>query len=131
MKCNVPSRPSEHNLAFRFHFDSLAHDNSATDTRVENIELIPNDRGDRTPAVIVLSGAQLIQKFNRTSVDEVYILMAIYRVEEKNTDVVVTFNIPVVAEDGGGVGAQGVNHARQQFEQFSRSLKIVNFELFA
>ncbi len=79
----------------------------------------------------MLSGTQRVQKFNRSSLDEVLILMAIYRVTEKNTDIVVTFNIPTESEDGGALDAQGVQIIRSHFDKFSQSLQIINFDLFA
>ena len=57
--------------------------------------------------------------------------MALYRIENKNTDVVVTFNVPVQSEDGGAVDEPGLARARQEFETFSRSLRIVDYSLFA
>ncbi|EEB96151.1 hypothetical protein MPER_04763, partial [Moniliophthora perniciosa FA553] len=74
---------------------------------------------------------QRVSKFNRTKPDEVKILMALYRVEEKPIDLVVTFNVPVIAEDGGAVGPDGLKAAEQQFDIFVRSLRIVDFALFA
>ncbi|KAF8921522.1 hypothetical protein CPB85DRAFT_1271185 [Mucidula mucida] len=123
--------PVDYQAAAKFHFDSLAHDNSAARSEITSVDLIPNDRGDRTPSVIVLSGTQRVQKFNRSSLDEVLILMAIYRVTEKNTDIVVTFNIPTESEDGGALDAQGVQIIRSHFDKFSQSLQIINFDLFA
>jgi hypothetical protein len=115
----------------RFHFDSLAHDNNAVFGQIESVSVIANDRGDKTPSAITLSGVQRVQKFNRTQPDEVKILMALYRVEEKAIDLVVTFNVPVIAEDGGAVGPDGLKASKEQFDTFVRSLRIVDFGLFA
>ncbi|KIY65041.1 Mog1p/PsbP-like protein [Cylindrobasidium torrendii FP15055 ss-10] len=124
-------QPSDYREAVKFHFDSLAHDNSATDSSVVSVDIVLNDRGDGTPAIISLSGTQKIQKFNREAVDDVQILMALYRVEQKNVDLVVTFNVPTQTETGGGLDEHGAQLVRSQFEQFTRSLKIVDFGLFA
>ncbi|KAG5639609.1 hypothetical protein H0H81_010811 [Sphagnurus paluster] len=113
-----------------FHFESLAHDNSAVSSEVYNVAVIPNDRGDDTPSAIILSGVQGVPKFNRTAPDEVQILMALYRVEHKNADLVVTFNIPTRTDDGGVVSEEGLAIARPQFDVLVKSLHITDFGLF-
>ena len=57
--------------------------------------------------------------------------MALYRVEEKPIDLVVTFNVPLTSADGGAVDARELQTTEQQFNTFIRSLKIVDFGLFA
>jgi len=119
------------NDAIRFHFESLAHDNSAVSARVDAVDVIPNGRGDATPLAIVLYGVQEVPKFNRRVPDEVHIFMALYRVEQKNIDLVVTSNVPTCSEDGGAVSEEGLAVARGHFDTFVRSLQIVDFGLFA
>ncbi|TFK26418.1 Mog1p/PsbP-like protein [Coprinopsis marcescibilis] len=117
--------------AVRFHFDSVAHDNCAQSPIVEDVILPPNDRqNDRTPSAIVLKGEQKVTKFNRTTPDSVKILMALYRVEDKATDIVVTFNIPVASTDGGAVDPTAYQVVESEFDQFTRSFKIKDFSLF-
>jgi len=115
----------------RFHFDSLAHDNSASSSEVFSVNIVPNDRGDSTPSVILLSGVQSVRKFNRTAQDQVRILMGLYRIEAKGIDLVVTFNIPVTSQDGGAVDSSRLEVIQQQFDTFTRSLRIIDFGLFA
>jgi hypothetical protein len=116
----------------RLHFDSVAHDNSAQCAEIERIFEIPNDRvGDSTPPAIVLKGVQLVPKFNSKVADKVRIMMAVFRVESKAIDVVVTFNIPVVSVDGGAVGNEGVERSETDFDIFVRSFRILDFDLFA
>jgi hypothetical protein len=118
--------------AVRFHFDSVAFDNSAQSTEIEEIFEIPNSRvGDKTPPAIVLKGVQLVPKFNSTVTDKVRIMMAVFRVESKAIDVVVTFNIPIVSVDGGAVGIEGVERSETDFDVFVRSFCISDFGLFA
>lgn len=112
----------------RFHFDSLAHDNAAAISTVDTITVIPNDRGDNTPSPIVLFGTQLVAKFNQPTPGEVHILMAVFRVEEKHIDLIVTFNVPT---HGSGVGPEGLQVARTHFNTFITSLRIIDFSLFA
>ena len=115
----------------RFHFDSLAHDNSATSAKVESVSVIPNDRGDDTPSVIVLKGEQSVQKFNHSTPDRVQILMALFRIESKAVDLVATCNIPLEAVDGGAVNNEELVKVQNDFDTMVRSLRIVDFGLFA
>jgi hypothetical protein len=57
--------------------------------------------------------------------------MALYRVETKNIDIIVTFNVPLISEDGGAVNAQELEEVKKHFDQFTRSFRIVDFGLFA
>ncbi|KAF8969805.1 hypothetical protein BDZ97DRAFT_160880 [Flammula alnicola] len=122
---------SHYDDAIRFHFDSLAHDNSARSATVESVVMIPNDRGDGTPSAIVLKGVQMVPKFNHTTPDKVQIFMALFRVESKAADLVLTFNVPVESVDGGAVDSGGLENAEADFNTFVRSLRIVDFGLFA
>lgn len=122
---------SEESKAIGFHFESLAQDNSAEKAEVQQVDVIPNERGDTTPPAIILQGTQLVHKFNRKERDTVKVLMALYRVQDKSIDLVVTFNIPLVTEEGGAVTEADALQVTHDFHEFVRSLKIVNFGLFA
>lgn len=115
----------------RFHFDALAHDNDAHPSIVHHIDVIPNNRRDDTPPAVILSGEQYIQKFNREQKDQVHIFMALYRIEQKNVDLVVTFNVPIRSADAPPLEAEGLRLAEEDFKVFVRSLRIVDFGLFA
>ncbi|KAJ7063097.1 hypothetical protein C8F01DRAFT_1131514 [Mycena amicta] len=116
----------EHDSAIRFHFDSLAHDNSAESAVVETVAVLP----DSAPPAMTLSGVQSIAKFNKSDRDQVRILMALYRIQDKPVDLVVTFNIPVQAQDSGAVNEDGWKNTQSHFDTFVRSLCIVDFGLF-
>ncbi|KAF8162994.1 hypothetical protein B0H34DRAFT_672100 [Crassisporium funariophilum] len=116
---------------FMFHFDSLAHDNAAREVEVKSVSEIPNTRRDDTSPAIVLKGIQHIPKFNKTTADIVHVFMALFRVESKSVDMVLTFNVPVVAGDGGAVGNEGLAKSERDFMTFVRSLHIVDYGLFA
>ena len=110
----------------------MAHDNDAQSTTVHDVTTVPNDReGDATPSLTILTGTQHVRKFNRKHSDEVRIAMCIYRVQEKNIDLVVTTNVPMISDDGGAVGEQGWADAKVDFDAMIKSLKIVDFGLFA
>lgn len=98
---------------------------------MREVSTLANERGDRTPPPILLKGEQFVQKFNKTTLDRVEILMAVFRVEEKGIDLVVTFNVPLDAADGGAVGVSDLVKIESDFEAFVKSLCIVDFGLFA
>ena len=72
-----------------------------------------------------------MQKFNKTALDRVEILMAVFRVEENAIDIVVTFNVPLDAADGGAVGGSDLTRIESDFEAFVKSFRILDFSLFA
>lgn len=78
----------------------------------------------------MLYGSQRVQKFNRVDADDVRIFMALYRVENKAVDVVLTMNVPVRVDEGGAVEEQGLAAAKVDFDTAVRSLQIVDFGLF-
>jgi hypothetical protein len=111
-------------MSFRFHFSALEQDNDAVSSSINAIATLTQTR-EQTPAPILLDGLQRVRKFNRTEPDNVRILMALFRVPEKNVDLVVTANAP--AE----VGDQGWLIAKARFERLVTSLSIVDYDLFA
>ncbi|KAJ7098130.1 hypothetical protein B0H15DRAFT_772911 [Mycena belliarum] len=121
---------TEDDPAIRYHFDSLAYDNSAQSTGVDAVVIIPNTRDDNTPPAIRLTGVQTVPKFNLATPDQVRILMALFRVEDKHVDLVVTFNAPVVSQDDGALSEDGWAAMQLHFDAFIRSLRIVDFGLF-
>lgn len=118
-------------ITLRFHFGSLAHDNSARSSSIENISTQVHSGDNNTPAPILLKGTQSIPKFNHTTPDVVRIYMALFRVKSKNADLVVTFNVPIQTQDGNAVDVAGQTRAEADFGTFVESLIINNFDLFA
>jgi hypothetical protein len=74
---------------------------------------------------------QEIPKFHRDRPDLVKIFMALYRVENKNVDLVVTFNVPIASADGGVAAEAEVDRAKRDFLHLVETLEIVDFDLFA
>jgi len=115
----------------RFHFDSLAHDNDAEKSVVEQVDIVTNGTGHHTPAPVILSGVQSVRKFNKTTPDEVRVLLAVYRLVDHNIDLVMTMNIPTRAEDGDSVSDAEQAASKDVFAIAAQSLRIVDFGLFA
>jgi len=127
--------PNDLSEAVKFHFDSLAHDNSAQSSTVERV--IPPSldiaQSATRPVPCLLQGTQLVQKFNRPSADEVRILVALYRIEDKDTDVVFTCNIPVETTnpETEAVANNEWPKVAQAFENAVNTFEIVDPSLFA
>ncbi|KAG8992230.1 hypothetical protein FRB94_014652 [Tulasnella sp. JGI-2019a] len=125
--------------AVKFHFDSLAHDNDASSSTTE--ETYPPSgviaaSPPAQPACTALVGTQLVAKFNKPpeQADHVKIFLAVWRVEGKNIDVVMSINVPVITGADGnqkGVGQEGVDWARTAWERARATLTIEDFGLFA
>lgn len=124
----------------RFHFEALAHDNNATDQTVEEVIYPELDQHDEIPNAqppcIALVGSQVVPKFNKSAqeADLVKLYMAVWRVDAKGTDIVLSVNVPVVTGADGnakGVGELGVAFARVVWEKARSTFKIDDFGLFA
>ena len=84
-----------------------------------------------TPTPIVLEGTQNIAKFNRQVADKVRIFVALYRIPTNGVDLVLTANFPLMTEKGPSVPEESMEVARHLFVSAAKSLKIVDFGLFA
>lgn len=130
----LPRTPFTDILRFRFHFDSLAHDNSAGSQKILNVAL-PNElettSPPETPPPIILHGEQIVQKFNRTTLDRVCMFVALYRIKAKQVDLVLTANIPTtLTESLQSDEATFQRLSKKKFDRAVESLKVLDFELF-
>lgn len=116
----------------RFHFDSLAHDNDAIEKSVLEISQPTGEGSGNPPSLpITLRGTQLVRKFNQTIPDELQILLAVYRLQEQNVDLVFSMNVPMKTSDGATTTADDFAAARETFSTAVESLRIVDYGLFA
>jgi hypothetical protein len=117
---------------FRYHFEAIADDNDAVSFSVDEVNEISNTRGDGIPSIIVLSGRQGVRKFNRTSVDDVRIFLALYRLmlEEKGVDLVLSLNFPMNTSEGV-VRTEEFSAAKETFRSIATSFHIIDLCLFA
>ena len=72
-----------------------------------------------------------MKKFNKRHPDDVTILLAVFRVDAKNTDIVLTCNVPVETTIGTGVGLDALSGELEVFKKAVEEFKIVDFGLFA
>jgi hypothetical protein len=84
------------------------------------------------PPPTVLTGKQTVAKYNHTTPDEAEILLAMFRIAENDVDLVLSFNLHSVTANGeGAVDEAGQERVRAVFDETIRSLKVVDFGLFA
>lgn len=95
---------------------------------MNEIKLPPSfDSTPECPPPILLNGTQQVAKFNKSELDDVRILLALYRLKARNVDLVFVVNIPINSSQDDGF----VQRNTQLFEEAARSLHIVDFGLFA
>ncbi|KAI0736883.1 Mog1p/PsbP-like protein [Fomitopsis betulina] len=125
-------KPTEAANIVKFHFDSLAHDNDAIEKSVLEISQPTGEGSGNPPSLpITLRGTQLVRKFNQTIPDELQILLAVYRLQEQNVDLVFSMNVPMKTSDGATTTADDFAAARETFSTAVESLRIVDYGLFA
>jgi hypothetical protein len=113
----------------RFHFDSIAEDNDATETEIHEI-IVPDGKvlsPPQTPNPILLDGSQLVAKFNKSERDNVRVFLAVYRLTEKPNDVVFVLNFPTKSADN----EDSLSKAKELFRKCAETLQILDFDLFA
>lgn len=114
----------------RFHFEAIAHDNDAVSFSVDDVNEVPINNIVDIPFITILHGRQGVRKFNRTSVDDVRISLALYRLEQKGVDLVLSRNLPMRVEDAAVRTEEQYDAAKETFRSIATSLRIVDFDLF-
>ncbi len=115
---------------FRYHFDAIAHDNDALSSSVDGVNEIPYNRSDEIPSIIVLRGRQGVRKFNKTSVDDLRIFMALYRLKRRGVDLVLSLNYPMNTSEGVTRTEEQYNTAKETFLSIAASFHVIDFRLF-
>ncbi|UZJ52172.1 hypothetical protein CBS101457_001492 [Exobasidium rhododendri] len=127
--------------AIRFHFNSLAHDNSATSSEIIEILSVPGthpsplnqssvDSNTPTPIPLLVVGEQTIQKFGREKEphDRVRIYLALWRLTPaKDVDLVLSLNEPILSTNTPASSEQ----AKSTFLKAAQTLRIKDWNLFA
>ncbi|KAI3645717.1 hypothetical protein MP228_008645 [Amoeboaphelidium protococcarum] len=93
------------------HFQVLAEDNQCTpenatvlhQSQLESNCLIAAE-GDTFARVVV--GMQRIQKFNQTRLDQVLIMLCVFRLQQHNTDIVLSMSLPLVDDSQANQACQ-------------------------
>jgi len=118
--------------AIRFHFDSLAHDNSAVDSKVESVAKAQVDRTAPQPSPYLLQGTQLVPKSRRPTPDQVKVFMALFRVPDKDADVLLTANVLTQTQNSEtrGIKQEEWEPITRAFIRAVETFHIVDFGLF-
>ena len=80
----------------QFHFQELAAANDASISTVVSVDSIPTEPGimDDCSAIWLLTGQQAIAKFNEPDSELVEVYLAVFRLVQFQTDMLVTLNNP-------------------------------------
>ncbi|KTF77533.1 hypothetical protein cypCar_00030006 [Cyprinus carpio] len=87
-------------VAARYHFEDVAASNKAVENgswEVRGVEQLPQSEltMQECSSAWLLSGAQLVSKFNEEAKNTVNIHLCLFRLPQYTTDILVTFNDPV------------------------------------
>lgn len=140
-------------LCTRFHFDSIAHDNSASSSSVLSVFPLPNAssstsattsssdasaapvvRGGPLPAPLCLVGEQTLIKYGRAtgSPEVIRVWLAVFRLAPAaNIDVVLSVNEPLAESAIRGTRGLESSKAKGVFEEAVRTLEVRDWGLFA
>ena len=122
------------------HFEQLCEDNEATNPKVIHVENLqqkdlPNF-GNDIYAVLLL-GQQEISKFKESAKNLVNIYMCLIRLPSVTTDIIITFNDPVLVNPQSSSKPDSVTSSLEEvqahvllFKSMLRSFKIEDWSLF-
>ncbi|XP_030648606.1 ran guanine nucleotide release factor [Chanos chanos] len=126
--------------AARYHFEDVAGSNKATEAgswEVRSVEALPKSELSlqECSSAWLLSGAQLISKFNEEAKNTVNIHLGLFRLPQFTTDILVTFNDPVSISPlsssavGSSASVLGL-WSIQDFRQLLQSLRLIDPGVF-
>ncbi|RHZ57324.1 hypothetical protein Glove_390g18 [Diversispora epigaea] len=132
---------NEDEKAIRHHFASIASDNNAEEYNSiqQIITLTTSDVPNLSLEIskYLLSGQQTISKFNESDPNSrnlVNIFMALFRLPNIETDIVITYNIPIligITSSSKQIAQEGNLHEGMEvFKRILVNFEIKNWELF-
>ncbi|XP_028840171.1 ran guanine nucleotide release factor isoform X1 [Denticeps clupeoides] len=118
--------------AARYHFEDLAESNHALDpgsSEVSSVEPLPKTElsMQQCASAWLLTGTQRVSKFDEKDKNQVNIVMCLFRLPQFSTDVLVTFNDPVVISplSSSAAGPAAMDSAPWTLENFQCLLRSV------
>ncbi|XP_056603187.1 ran guanine nucleotide release factor [Triplophysa dalaica] len=124
--------------AARYHFDDVAATNGAVESgswEIRGVEQLSQSQLSlqECSSAWLLSGAQLVSKFNEQAKNTVNIHLCLFRLPQFTTDILVTFNDPVCinplsSSAAGNVAA--VPWTLQDFQSVFQSFRLLNHGVF-
>ncbi|KAI6653704.1 Ran guanine nucleotide release factor [Oopsacas minuta] len=121
--------------AARLHYQDISQANNSIETAILSHEVVDtsNITMEKCIACHYLTGTQKIAKFNETVEQSnlVRVQLVLYRLQEYNTDVVVTYNDPVkISEGSSSKKEEAEKWELQQFSEVVKSIKLVDASIF-
>nr|XP_057929107.1 ran guanine nucleotide release factor [Doryrhamphus excisus]XP_057929110.1 ran guanine nucleotide release factor [Doryrhamphus excisus] len=125
--------------AARYHFEDIAGSNAASHPEAQEVtSVVPLHKPELSLSACscawVLTGTQCVSKFNEEARNMVRIHLAVFRLPQFDTEVLVTFNDPQRINPGSSSAAAGVSGGQpwtvEDFQHLLRSLTLHNPELF-
>ncbi|XP_077998647.1 ran guanine nucleotide release factor-like [Glandiceps talaboti] len=121
-----------------YHFQDIAESNSSLQTQIMSTEQIPMEQlaMKECESVWFLDGKQSVSKFNEQAHNIINVHLALFRLPQFSTDILMTFNDPVTISAGSSshVAAEVYNECQpwtlQQFKQCIATLTIKDNSLF-
>ncbi|XP_062400243.1 ran guanine nucleotide release factor-like [Sardina pilchardus] len=133
----------ENEDAAKYHFEDVAGSNKASEPgtcEVRSVQAIPKAELSlqQCASAWLLTGGQLVSKFNEEAKNTVNIHMCLFRLPQFSTDVLVTFNDPVIinplSSSKGAGGEAGPAAAEpwtvQNFQCLLKSLQLLDPGVF-
>ncbi|KAI8137226.1 hypothetical protein BJV82DRAFT_583867 [Fennellomyces sp. T-0311] len=125
----------------RFHFEQLARDNDAVSAEIQNIQRAPAETTTprlppSTTIVHVLRGSQKVAKFDeakKMAYNTVEIMMAVVRLEQVSTDLVISINAPVLVAPGSSDQQEAgttILSVEEHMQQALHQLQVNDWSLF-
>ncbi|XP_006819515.1 ran guanine nucleotide release factor-like [Saccoglossus kowalevskii] len=124
--------------AVSFHFHDIAESNDSSCSEVQITEEIPLQQISVKDccSAWLLSGKQCIAKFNEQAKNTVNVHMALFRLPQFSTDILMSFNDPeyISASSSSHIPAEEYNKSQpwtlQQFKQSITTLKVLDTSIF-
>nr|XP_055057006.1 ran guanine nucleotide release factor isoform X2 [Misgurnus anguillicaudatus]XP_055057007.1 ran guanine nucleotide release factor isoform X2 [Misgurnus anguillicaudatus]XP_055057008.1 ran guanine nucleotide release factor isoform X2 [Misgurnus anguillicaudatus]XP_055057009.1 ran guanine nucleotide release factor isoform X2 [Misgurnus anguillicaudatus] len=124
--------------AVRYHFDDVAASNGAIESgswKIQGVEQLTQSELllQECSSAWLLSGAQLVSKFNEQAKNTVNIYLCLFRLPQFTTDILVTFNDPVCIDPLSSSAAgyvAAVPWTLQDFQNVLQSFRLLNPGVF-
>ena len=112
-------------ISHRHHFQDLAESNGSSQEETETLSVIPLPKDQLSLVECssgwLLSGTQMVSKFNKPEKNCVKILLCVLRLPAHTTDILISFNSPMEI---------GAVDDTEMFASIVRSVKLLNPSLF-
>ncbi|XP_033107635.1 ran guanine nucleotide release factor-like [Anneissia japonica] len=121
-------------LAARYHFEDIAGDNDSSSVEIISEEVVPLSEVTmkQCASVWLLHGKQMVSKFNEEAKNTLIVYIALFRLPQYTTDILVTFNNPMQISpesSSSKLNNQQDSWTMAQFKQVICSLNLIDSSL--